>query len=151
MTNVLLAQCIRECIEKWIWNTIEMLYWLTLVEIHLGLDIPSIFQLIFKPNTHAVKRESNLFLFISLSLFPPLLYSCFKGWGARRWLKTHLKTHFHVSAAAFFHVLRFQVQIFLKISTRIWGELNLGSSMIQFSQGFFSACTLFSFYSTQRK
>jgi len=47
-----------------------MLYWLTLVEIHLGLDIPSIFQLIFKPNTHAVKRESNLFHFISLPLSP---------------------------------------------------------------------------------
>jgi len=49
----------------------------------------------------------------------------------------HLKIHFQVSAAAFFHLLRFQVQIFLKISTCIWGELNLGSSMIQFSQVFF--------------
>lgn len=40
---------------------------------HLGLGIPSIFQLIFKPNTHAVKRERAIYFSLSPFeyFFPP--------------------------------------------------------------------------------
>lgn len=100
------------------------------------------------------EREQFISFYLRLSI-SFLLSSCFKGWGVSRWLKTHLKIHFQVSCAAFFHMLHFQVQTFLKISTHIWGELNFHSSIIQFSRGFFFvvfvAYTLFSFYPAQRK
>lgn len=90
------------------------------------------------------EREQFISLYLPLSIFF-LLSSCFKGRVVSRWLKTHLKTHFQVSAAAFFHILRFQVQTFLEISTHIWGELNLGSSIIQFSCLFFLHAHCFPF------
>lgn len=90
------------------------------------------------------EREQFISLYLPLSFFL-LLSCCFKGRGVSRWLKTHLKAHFQVSAAAFFHILRFQVQTFLKIPTHIWGELNLGSSIIQFSCLFFLYAHCFPF------
>lgn len=96
------------------------------------------------------EREQFISLYLPLSIFF-LLSSCFKGRGVSRWLKTHLKTYFQVSAAAFFHMLRFQVSDFSQDIHSYLGRIEFGLIDNSIFMSFFSCMHIVFLLSSSEK